>query len=124
MKIAVVIARVLMGLLYLFSVIAYFFQFLPQQEMTAPAQHFVFGLSAAGYFMPVLKSIELICALALLSGKFVALAAVVIFPITVNIVLFHAFLAPDGMIIPALLLISNLFLAYFYRERYKLIVAQ
>jgi putative oxidoreductase len=60
--------------------------------------------------------------IAFLAGKFVPLATVVIFPITLNIVLFHAFLAPEGMLVPVIILLGNLFLAFRYRENYQSIV--
>jgi len=69
--------------------------------------------------MTTIKLVELICAIAFLSGRFVQLAAVVIFPITVNILLFHAFLEPSGLPVSILLLLGNLFLAWNYRDRYK-----
>lgn len=69
--------------------------------------------------MTTIKLVELICAIAFLSGRFVPLAAVVIFPITVNILLFHAFLEPSGLPVSILLLLGNLFLAWNYRDRYK-----
>jgi putative oxidoreductase len=49
----------------------------------------------------------------------VPLATVVIFPIIVNILLFHGILAPDSMVVPIALLLGNLFLAYAYRKSYE-----
>ena len=118
MKIAVIIVRVLMGLLYLASSVAFFLNVMPQSEMSESARLFVTGMGASVYLFPLVKVIELLCGVALIAGRFVTLATVVIFPITLNIFLFHSFLAPDGMIVPALLLIGNLFLAYHYRSRY------
>jgi len=51
-------------------------------------------MEATVYLMPLLKVTELLCGLAFISGRFVPLATVVIFPITLNILLFHTFLAP------------------------------
>jgi putative oxidoreductase len=56
-------------------------------------------------------------------GRFVPLAVVVIFPVIVNIVLVHALLAPEGLPVAIFLLLADLFLAYYYRERYKTLVA-
>jgi putative oxidoreductase len=87
------------------------------------AKLFVVGLDASIYLMPVVKVIELLCAIAFISGRFVPLASVVIFPITLNIVLFHGFLVPDEMAIPVFLLLGNLFLAFYYRKSYGPLVA-
>jgi putative oxidoreductase len=123
MKIAVSIVRILMGLLFLVSALNYFFNFFPMGEMTDGAKTFLAGMIASQYMMPVVKVLEILVALALISGRFVPLATVVIFPIVVNIVLFHAFLAPEGMAVPVFLLAGNLFLAYQYRENYMTLVA-
>ena len=123
MKIAVIIIRVLMGLLFLFASVTYLFNLVPQPELTGAVKTFNEGLAAAVYLMPTVKVIELICALAFITGRFVPLATVLIFPIIVNIVLFHAYLAPEGLLVAILLLLADLFLAYFYRDRYKPMLA-
>src|SRR4051812_3715736 len=92
MRVAVIIVRVLMGLLFLVSVVGYFFHLMPQPELGENAKLFVGGLMATGYLMPVVKIVELFVAIALLTGRFMPLALVVIFPITINIVLFHGVL--------------------------------
>jgi uncharacterized membrane protein YphA (DoxX/SURF4 family) len=122
MKIAVIIVRILVGLLYLVSAIGFFFNLMPQPELSGPAKLFVVGMGASGYMFPVVKVIELICGIALISGRFVPLATVVIFPITVNILLFHGVMAPEGVAIPVFLFVANLFLAYVYRKNYETLV--
>jgi putative oxidoreductase len=123
MKVALIIVRVLMGLLFLVSVIGYFFNLMPQGEMGQNATLFVTGLGASGYLLPFVKGVELLVSLALLSGKFLPLAIVVIFPITINIFLFHAFLAPEGVAMSAFLFIGNIFMAYAYRKNYAGVLA-
>lgn len=114
--------RIATGLLYAASAVMYFLNMMPEAELSGATAQFVGGLAAAGYFMPFLKVVELVGGLTLIVGRFVPLAAVILFPITLNIFLFHAFLAPDGMLIPILLLAANLFLAFAYRERYRLML--
>lgn len=119
MKIAMVIVRTLMGLLFLFASITFFFKLITPPEPTGPMKAFSSGLEASKYLMPAVKTIELICGLAFVSGKFVPLATVLIAPIIVNIVLVHAFLAPEGLPLAAFLVLANLFVAYAYRESYR-----
>jgi uncharacterized membrane protein YphA (DoxX/SURF4 family) len=119
MKIAVIIVRVLMGLMFAFASIVVLFKLVPQPEQTGNVKIFMDGMAASVYMMTTIKVIELICAVAFLSGKFVPLATVVIFPITVNILLFHAFVEPQGLLVAILLMIGNLFLAWHYRSKYK-----
>jgi uncharacterized membrane protein YphA (DoxX/SURF4 family) len=123
MKITVVIVRVLMGLMFAFASIAFFFKLMKEPEPTGSVKIFNDGIVASIYLMPTVKVFELLCAIAFLSGRYVPLATVVIFPIILNILLFHAFLQPSGLPIALLLLIGDFFLAYYYRDRYKSIMA-
>ena len=118
MKIAVIIVRTLVGLLFLFASITYFLNLIPAPEMTGKMKLFNDGLAASGYIMPVVKVFELLCGIAFLSGRYVALAVVVIFPIAVNILLVHAFLQPEGLPVAIPLFLGILFLAYANREKY------
>ena len=117
MKIAVIVVRVLMGLLLLFSSVVVLFKLVPQPPMQGDIKLMNDALFL--YLMPIVKVIELICALAFISGFFVPLATIVIFPITVNILLFHVFMAPESLLMALFLFIANLFLAGYYRDKYK-----
>lgn len=119
MKIAVLVVRILLGLLFLFASVSFFLKLFPVPEVQGKMKVFNEGLAASGYMLEVVKFIELICGIAFVSGFFVPLATVVIFPIVVNIFLVHAFLAPEGMPVASFVLLANLFLAYAYREKYK-----
>jgi putative oxidoreductase len=124
MKISTIIARLVLGLIYTAFSLAYFFNLLPQQEQPqGNAGQFLTGLFVAGYIMPLVKALELLTGLAFLSGRLVPMASVVIFPITLNIFLFHLVLAQDSLLIPGLMLAANVFLFYAYRERYNGLLA-
>ncbi len=119
MRIAVIIIRMLMGLIFLASAVVVLFNLVPQPELEGNVKLFNEGMEASGYLMPFIKVTELVCAIALISGFFVPLATVVIFPVVVNILLFHSFLAPEGLPVAIFLLLGNLFLAYYYRKNYE-----
>lgn len=119
MKIATVIIRVLMGVLFLFGSITYFFKLITPPPPTGAMKTFSDGLEAAVYLMPTVKVVELLCGLAFVVGRFVPLATVLIAPIIVNIVLVHAFLAPSGLPLAGFLVAANCFLAYRFRDSYK-----
>ena len=122
MKIAVVIVRILMGLMFAFASIVYFFKLIPQPEMTGNIKVFNDGIAASVYLMPTVKVFELLCAIAFLSGRFVPLATLIIFPVILNILLFHAFVDTSGLPVAVLLMAGNLFLAYSNRDKYKAIL--
>ena len=119
MKVAAIVIRILMGLMFAFASITFFFKLMPQPEATGNIKLFMVGIEASVYLMTTVKIFELLCAVAFLSGRFVPLATVVIFPIILNILLFHAFLQPSGLPIAILLMLGNLFLAYYYRQKFK-----
>ena len=119
MKIVVLITRVLLGLLFLFSSVVVLFNLIPQPEMEGAVKIFNEGLAASVYLIPLLKTIELACAIAFLTGRFIPLASEIIFPVTVNIFLFHAFLAKGGLPVAIFLLAGNMFLMYVHRKNYQ-----
>lgn len=119
MKYAVIIIRTLIGLLFLFASISYFLSSSALPEgLTGDTKVFMDGLAASKYIMPVSKFFELLCALAFISGRFVALAVVLIFPIALNILLINAIHLPSGLPIVIPLFLGILFLAYSEREKY------
>jgi uncharacterized membrane protein YphA (DoxX/SURF4 family) len=119
MKIAVIIVRTLIGLLFLFASVTYFLNLAPPPELTGNAKTFTDGLAAAGYVMPIVKFFELVCGLAFVSGRFVSLAVILIFPIALNILLTNAFLMPNGLPIVIPVFLGILFLAYTCRKNYE-----
>jgi len=119
MKITAIIVRVLMGLMFAFASVTYFLKLFPQPELTGATKTFMEGIMASVYIMTTVKIFELVCAVAFLSGRFVPLATVVIFPVNLNIFLYHLCLAPEGLGVAIPLMLGNLFLAYYYRDNYK-----
>src|ERR1700748_3620231 len=121
MKIAVLIARILLGLIFLVFGLTFFvhFSFIPTPPTPAgPAGAFESGLFGTGYFFQYMKVIEVLCGLFLLINRYTAFFNLVIFPISLNIFLFHAFLAPAGVPMAALIIVLNLFLGFAYRKYY------
>ena len=119
MKIAVIIVRILMGLLFLFAVVTYFFNLWQQRELTGNVKIFMDGIKATGYLMPLIKITELLCGIAFLTGRFVPLATIIIAPVIIDIFLFHAFVDPKGLPAGIFLLLANLFVAFANREKYR-----
>ena len=112
------VARVLMGALLLFSGLNAFLHFMPMPPMSPAAGAFVGALAATGYFLPMLKIIEIGVGVLLVSGRFVPLALTIAAPILVEVVAFHATLAPEGLAVPVLLLAAELYLAWTHRAAF------
>ncbi|MBF7090846.1 DoxX family protein [Flavobacterium sp. ALJ2] len=119
MKIATIIIRTLIGLLLLFASVSYFLHLMPEPEVTGNFKAFNVGLIASTYIMPLAKSIELICGIAFLTGRYVTLANILILPITINILFINYFMTPENLPIAGLLFLGNLFLIYRYWNNYK-----
>jgi putative oxidoreductase len=114
-----IIVRTLMGLLFLFGSVVYFFNLMQPPPMEGVAKAFNEGLAATGYFFTLLKVTELVCALLLLTGQFVPLALVILSPIIVNIFMYHTVVDRSGVVVSILLIAANIFLAYCYRDAFK-----
>ena len=123
MKIAVIIIRSLMGVLFLFASIAFFLKLVPEPELQGNIKAFNEGMIASGYLMQFIKITELLCGLAFITGRYNTLASVVIFPVTINIFLYHLILDPKGLPVAIFVLAANLFIAYYYRANYKSLFA-
>jgi putative oxidoreductase len=123
MKIAMLIVRTLVGLLFIMSSATYFLNLAPQPELTGNMKLFNEGLAASGYFMTLLKATELVCGLLLVFGRLVPLALVVLAPIVINILMVHIFLEPTGLPIAIILVAATAFLAYSYRRNFECLFA-
>ncbi|MBD3583165.1 DoxX family protein [Flavobacterium selenitireducens] len=127
MRIATIVVSVLVGLILLFASVTYFlfmFGVIPPPStdgMSDAVMKWNAGAEATVYLMPLVKVLELLCGIFFVTRSYVALANLVILPISVNAFLFHAFLAPETIAMAALLFIGNLFLIYAYRDRYKVL---
>ncbi len=107
--------RLLLGAIFTVFGLNGFLHFIPQPPPTGLAAVFIGGLGASGYFFPLLKGTEVLVGLALLSNRFVPLALTVLAPVVVNIVAFHAFLAPSGVALPLVIAALGVYLAYTER---------
>ena len=111
-------ARIVLGLVFFVFGLNGFLDFMPHQAMPAAAGAFAGGLAGAGYFFPMLKTLEVLAGVALLSNRFVPLALTVLAPIIVNVSAFHVFLAPNPVIV-AVLLALEIGLAWAYRDAFR-----
>jgi putative oxidoreductase len=123
MKIAMIIFRTLMGLLFLAASIVVLFNLVPKPELTGTVKTFNDGMDSVGYMVPMIKIVELICGLVFVTGYFVPLATVLIAPVIVNIFMFHAFVDRSGLPVAIFLVLANAFVAYYYRESYRGLLA-
>lgn len=118
------VGRIFLGLIFFVFGLNGFLQFLPQPPLPPKALPFITGLASAGYFFPLLKGIEVIAAVLLLSNRAVPLALVMLAPIVVNIAAFHFVLAPGGAGIAIVVLALELFVAWKHRAAFAPLFAR
>ena len=114
MKIAVLIARILLGLEFVLFGLNGFLQFLHMPPPTGVALQFVGALFVSKYYVAVF-ALQFIGGLLLLSGRYVPLALIILGPIIFNILLFHSTMAPAGL--PLALITFALWLIVFWGVR-------
>ena len=118
MKIVTIIARILLGLIFVFFGSNGFLHFLPMpplpQGVTGEYLHAFF---ASGYVY-VISGFQVAGGLLLLIGRFVPLGLTILAAIIVNIWVFHLLMAPEGLPPAVVVTILELFLVWSYRDRF------
>jgi putative oxidoreductase len=114
MKIVALIARILLGLIFLVFGLNFFFQFIHGAMPTGLAGQFAGALFQSHYALFV-GAVQAIGGALLLSGFFVPLGLVLLGAEIVNILCFHIFLAHSG--IGTALLVTVLWIIVFIRYR-------
>ena len=96
MKIAPLIARFLLGIIFFVFGLNGFFHFIPMAPPAGLAGQFV-GALFMSHFLVVVFALEVTGGLLLLSNRYVPLALTILGPVIVNIFLFHLFMEPGGL---------------------------
>ena len=65
--------------------------------MNEAAGAFMGALVGTGYFMAVVKLVEVVAGLMILTGRFLPLGLVLLAPVSVHILLFHIFIDQSGL---------------------------
>jgi putative oxidoreductase len=115
MRIVTLIARILLGLMFIVFGLNGFLGFLNMGPMpTGLAGQFMGALIQSHYFW-VVAALQVIGGVLLLVNRYVPLGLVLLGPVIVNILLYHIFLNPAGMAMA--LVVTVLWLIVFYDRR-------
>ena len=124
MKIAVLIARLLLGLISVVFGLNGFLNFLNAGPMpTGLAGQFIGALSLSHYYW-VVAALQIIGGVLLLVNRFVPLALVLLGPIIANIICYHVFLNHSGAGPAAVVTVLWLIAFYGKRQYFSGIFAQ
>lgn len=96
MKIVSLIARYLLGIIFLVFGLNGFLHFIPMPPPAGTAGQFMGAMFVSKYLVVVFL-LQVISAVLILTGRYVPLGLTLIAPVIVNIVLFHVFMAPAGL---------------------------
>ena len=114
MKIAFLIARNLLGLIFLVFGLNGFLHFIPMPAPTGLAGQYMTVMFTSHYMVPVFL-LQIVGGALLLANRFVPIGLVLLGPVIVNILMYHASMAPQGLPLP--LVVTVLFLVVFYGVR-------
>lgn len=97
MKIAVLIARILLGLTFVFFGLNGFFNFLHAPFPGGVAGQFLGALFVSHYLLAI-AALQVIGGLLMLLGRYLPLGLIILGPILVNILIFHLTMQPAGIV--------------------------
>jgi uncharacterized membrane protein YphA (DoxX/SURF4 family) len=115
------VGRIFLGLVFFVFGLNGFLNFIPPPKgpVNEGAMALGFAMMKSGYLFQLIKGTEVLAGALLLANRFVPLALAIIAPVIVNIVAFHAFLEPSGMVLPVLLVVVEVYLAWSYRHVFR-----
>ena len=114
MKIAVILAQVLLGLVFVVFGLNGFLQFIKAPMPTGLAGEFFSALFQSHYIW-FICAVQVVGGLLVLVNRYVPLGLTLLGPVIVNILLYHALLNPVGA--PAAVVVAILWFFLFYRYR-------
>jgi putative oxidoreductase len=124
MKIAVLIARILLGLVFLVFGANGLHPFLPMPPPPpGPAGQYFLAL-AQSHYMVVPFVVQLLGGILLLANRYVPLALAILGPVIVNILCFHIFMLRTGLPLATVVAILWCILFYYYRRSFAGIFEQ
>ena len=124
MKIVTLVARLLLGLIFLVFGLNGFLNFLSMGPMPSGlAGQFVIALAQSHYFW-VVAALQIAGGALLLVNRFVPLGLVLLGPVIVNIVLYHLFLNLSGIVMAIVVVALWLIVFYGHRQYFSGIFVQ
>ncbi len=97
MKIAAMIARILLGLIFVFFGSNGFLHFLPMPPLPDnDAGHFA-GVLIHSHYVVVVAALQVIGGALMLIGRYVPFGLILLGPVIVNILLYHILMDPKGI---------------------------
>ena len=118
MKIATIIARSLVGLIFVVFGANMFLHFIPMPPPPeGPARDFMTALFVS-HHLYIIGALQVAGGLLLLTGRWAPLGLTLLGPVIVNILAFHVLMSPAGLGMAVVVSALALFLLWRYRENF------
>jgi putative oxidoreductase len=118
MKVLTIVARILLGLIFVVFGSNAFLHFIPMPEIPKSLAGDYLNVFVASGYVYVIGGLEVIGGLLLLIGRFVPLGLTILGAIIVNILVFHALMAPEGFPMALIVTVLEVFLIWRYRDAF------
>jgi uncharacterized membrane protein YphA (DoxX/SURF4 family) len=113
------VLSLLFGLMFINAGLNKFFNYMPMPEdMPESMVKLMAAYTTIVWLMPLVAVVEIIGGVLIIIPRFRALAAIMVLPITVGILLTHIFNEPSGLPIALAFFAVNVWLLFEYREKY------
>ena len=118
MKVATIVARVLLGLMFVVFGSNIFLHFIPMPEQKPSLATDFSKALMESHYVYVIGFLQVAGGFLLLIGRYVPLGLTLLGPVIVNILLFHIFLEPTGLPMAIVISVLALFLLWRYRANF------
>lgn len=124
MRVLTLVARLLLGVLFLVFGLNGFLNFLSMgPPPSGLAGQFIGALFLSHYYWAI-AALQVVAGVLLIVGRYVPLALVLLGPIIVNILLYHIFLMPAGIVLAVVATLLWFIVFYSYRQYFSGIFVQ
>lgn len=117
------VVRIIFGVLITIFGANKFYPFMPAPETMPDAVMNYMTALMSTKTLALVGAVEVIAGLSFIFNKYGALMAIILMSVSVNAVLFHAFLGPSDIMGALILLILNIVMLYAYKDKYKDLLA-
>ncbi len=123
MKKALTIIRIIFGVLIAIFGANKFLNFMPAPEALPEAvMNYMMALMSTKTLYLV-GAVEVAAGLSFIFNKYGALMAIILMSVSVNIILFHVTLNPEGIVPGIVVFLLNIVMLYIYGDKYKDLLA-
>ena len=113
------VIRIIFGVLLVIFGANKFLNFMPApDEMPEPVINYMTALMSTKT-LDLVGIVEIVAGISFIFNKYGGLLAIILMSVSINAVLFHAFLGPADIAGAIILLILNIVMLYGYKDNYK-----